>query len=369
MNVIVTGGGTAGHVFPALATAIELRDHHDAQVTYIGAEDGPEARLVPAAGFPFVGVRVAAAQTRVSLASLRALALAFRGARSCRALVDRADVVVSIGGFASAPAVLAARRARRPLVLIEQNSVPGLVNRFAARWAVAVATTFDAAAARLPSGMRIERTGNPIRTEIAAVPANRARLRAEAREAFELEEGRTTVLVVGGSQGALHIDQAVAGALAALRDRADLQLLISTGPGHEDVVRAAVEPNARLLVCVVPLIERMDRALALADLVVSRAGAGVAELAACGLPSILIPYPHATEDHQAHNAREVVAAGAATMLPDAELSSSRLVESMLGLVDHPEQRAQMSDAATRWARPDAARSIARLVLDVVGEHA
>ncbi len=229
MNVIVTGGGTAGHVFPALATAHALRDRHGATVLFIGADDGQEAALVPDAGFPFVGLRVAAAQSRFSLDTLRAIALAFRGSRRARSLVRGADVVVSIGGFASAPAVLAARRTHRPLVLIEPNTVPGVVNRIAARWASVVATTFAGTAARLPAGTRIERTGNPIRQEIRAVVAERDRLRAEAREAFDLAPDRTTVLVFGGSQGALHIDRTIAAALPLLRDRGDLQLLVSTG--------------------------------------------------------------------------------------------------------------------------------------------
>jgi UDP-N-acetylglucosamine--N-acetylmuramyl-(pentapeptide) pyrophosphoryl-undecaprenol N-acetylglucosamine transferase len=135
MNVVVTGGGTAGHVFPALATARALRDRHGATVLFIGADDGQEAILVPDAGFPFMGLRVGAAQSRFSLHTVRAIALAFRGARRVRSRVRGADVVVSIGGFASAPAVLAARRTRRPLVLIEPNTVPGVVNRIAARWA------------------------------------------------------------------------------------------------------------------------------------------------------------------------------------------------------------------------------------------
>ena len=369
MNVIVTGGGTAGHVFPALATAQALRNDHGATITFVGAEDGQEAVLVPAAGFRFVGLRVASAQTRVSIATLRALALAFRGARSCRTLVRSADVVVSIGGFASAPAALAARRTGTPLVLIEPNSVPGVVNRIAARWAAAVATSFDATAARLPGGLRVERTGNPIRPEIAVVPAHRERLRREATAAFDLEEARTTVLVVGGSQGALHVDQTVAGALSLLRERADLQLLVSTGPDHAHVVRDAVEPDAGLLVRVAPYIERMDRALAIADVAVSRAGASVAELAACSIPSILVPYPHATENHQEANAREVVAAGAAEMILDVDLSPPGLVRSMLALVDDGQRRARMAGAASAWARPDAAGQIARLAVTIAREHA
>ena len=281
MNVVVTGGGTAGHVFPALATATALRDLHGASIVFIGAEDGQEAHLVPDAGFRFVPVQVAAAQARLSTATVRAVALAVRGSSSCRPLVAGADVVVSIGGFASGPAALAARRTRTPLVLIEPNSVPGVVNRIAARWAAAVATTFEGTAARLPS-VRVERTGNPIRREIATVRSHRDRLRTEACEAFGLERDRTTVFVFGGSQGAVHLDRVVADALPALASRGDLQLLVSAGPGNDGDLARAVDRGAALRVSVVPFIDRMDRAFALADVVVARAGASVAEITACG---------------------------------------------------------------------------------------
>jgi UDP-N-acetylglucosamine--N-acetylmuramyl-(pentapeptide) pyrophosphoryl-undecaprenol N-acetylglucosamine transferase len=366
MNVILTGGGTAGHVFPALATAQALRDGHGASVSFIGAVDGQEATLVPAAGFPFLGLRVAAAQSRVSSATLRAVALALRASRACRGAVARADVVVSIGGFASAPAVLAARRTHRPLVLMEPNSIPGIVNRIAARWADVVATAFASTADHLPSSVRVERTGNPIRPEIAAVPAHRARLRSEARRAFDLRDDRITVLVLGGSQGARHLDEVLARTLGSLGGRGDLQLLVSTGPAHLAVVEAAVDPHADLVVRALPFIERMDRALAVADVVVSRAGGSVAELAACGLPAILVPYPHATENHQEANAREVVAAGAARLLRDADLSPTALATGILELVENEEIRSSMAAAAAAWARPDAAARIARLAVEVAG---
>jgi UDP-N-acetylglucosamine--N-acetylmuramyl-(pentapeptide) pyrophosphoryl-undecaprenol N-acetylglucosamine transferase len=364
MNVVLTGGGTAGHVFPALAVARELRDTQGASVTFIGSVAGQEARLVPEDGFPFIGLRVASAQSRLSLSTLRAVALAMRGSRACQATVTAADVVVSIGGFASAPAALAARRSHRPLVLMEPNSVPGAVNRIAARWASVVATTFEATAARLPPGIRVERTGNPIRPEIAAVWTERDRLRMEARAAFDLEDGRRTVLVVGGSQGALHLDQVLAATLPSLADRRDLQLLVSTGPSHLDVVAGAIDPAAALLVRAVPFIDRMDRALAIADLAVSRAGGSVAELAACGLPAILVPYPHATEHHQEANAHEVQAAGAARTLDDDELSPSALRAGILELVGDDERRRRMGEAARAWSRPDAAARIAALAREV-----
>jgi UDP-N-acetylglucosamine--N-acetylmuramyl-(pentapeptide) pyrophosphoryl-undecaprenol N-acetylglucosamine transferase len=363
VKVLITGGGTAGHVIPALAVAGELRSA-GADVTFVGSSDGQEADLVPAAGFPFHSVRALPAQTRLSLGTIRAAWVAVRGAWTLRRMVSDVDVVLGIGGFASAAAILAARFVRRPVVLVEQNAVPGVVNRLAARWARVVATTFAATEGRLHRGVRVVRTGNPIRVEIASIPERRDALREEARVAFDLRTDRTTVLVVGGSQGALRIDRAVAGALSLLADRADLQLLVGTGRPHLGVVDEAIDPEAALIVRAVAFIERMDLALAVADLVVSRAGASVAELAAAGLPAILVPYPHATEDHQTLNAAEVVAAGAAVALPDAACTPDALASIILELVDLPERRRAMSQAALAWARPDAAGRIAELVREV-----
>jgi UDP-N-acetylglucosamine--N-acetylmuramyl-(pentapeptide) pyrophosphoryl-undecaprenol N-acetylglucosamine transferase len=363
VNVVIAGGGTAGHVFGALAVADALRQR-GAEVTFVGARDGQEAELVPAAGYPFVPLRAISSQTRLSLRSVKAVALAIREARAVRPIVRGADVVLGCGGFASAPAVLAARWVPRPLVLIDQNSVPGAVNRIAARWARVVATTFDATAARLPGGPRVERTGNPIRAQIAAVPSHREQLADEARDEFGLERDRTTVLVVGGSLGALRLDTTIAEALPILGERADLQLVVSTGRGHEDVVERAIDLGAPIRVRVVPFIDRMDRALAVADLAVSRAGASVAELAACGLPAILVPYPFATENHQEANAREVVAAGAATMILERDLSPSRLASCILELMQDEPRRARMAAAALAWARPDAAQRVATIVTEL-----
>ncbi|MEA2580410.1 MAG: UDP-N-acetylglucosamine--N-acetylmuramyl-(pentapeptide) pyrophosphoryl-undecaprenol [Actinomycetota bacterium] len=364
MKVVVAGGGTAGHVFPALALAERLRAD-GADITFVGSSQGQEAQFVPAAGFAFRGLRVASAQTRLSFGAANALWLTLRGARIIRSLVSEADVVVGIGGYASAPAILAARRTKTPIVLLEQNSVPGVVNRIASRWADAVAVVFADTARWLHQGVRVEQTGNPVRPEIVQVPANRAGLAAEARDVFGLSEDRRTVVVFGGSQGALHLDQIVAGALPLLRTRKDLQLLVSTGPAHIDLVRSALGEAGDLPVSVHGFIERMDLALALADLAVARAGSGhITELAVCGVPVILVPYPHATENHQEANARELERGGAATVLLDPGLSSKDLVAAILVLMDDDEARAAMGEAIRTWAQPDAVTRLAALVSKV-----
>jgi len=363
VNALIAGGGTGGHVFPALAMAEALRAR-GATVRFVGAEDGPEATMVPAADYPFTGVRVISAQTRLSPRTIRAVGLILRAAWQVRGVVRGSDVVISIGGFASAPATLAALFTRRPVVIVEPNAIPGVVNRITARWAVAAATAFTGAADRLPTRLRVVRTGTPIRPEIAAVTDDRSALRASAIAAFDLAADRTTVLVTGGSQGALSLDRAVAGVLGELAGRDDVQLLVSTGPAHLDVVRDRVDPSAELMVRAVAFIERMDLALAVADLAVGRSGGSVAELAACRIPAILVPYPYATEGHQAANARELEELGAATAIDDRDLTPSALTAAILELVDDEERRTRMAAAMGAWGRTDAATAIAIIAEEV-----
>jgi UDP-N-acetylglucosamine--N-acetylmuramyl-(pentapeptide) pyrophosphoryl-undecaprenol N-acetylglucosamine transferase len=329
----------------------------------VGSGSGKEAALVPAAGFRFTPVTVVSAQTRLSLRSVRAAWLSVAAARAVRPIVRSADVVVGIGGYASAPSILAARSARRPIVLIEQNSVPGVVNRLAARWARVVATTFEATAARLPAGVRVVRTGNPIRRSVAQVAEDPRARRVEALEAFDLDEGRTTVSVFGGSQGAVALDRIVAATIEPLRTRRDLQLLVAAGDGREGEVAPAATTSGALIVRILGFIERMDLALAATDLAISRAGSGhLAELSACGIPAILVPYPHATEHHQEGNARELARAGAAEVHLERDLSPEVLTERIGALVGDGSARRSMAEAARRWARPDADRRIAELVV-------
>jgi UDP-N-acetylglucosamine--N-acetylmuramyl-(pentapeptide) pyrophosphoryl-undecaprenol N-acetylglucosamine transferase len=361
VKVLIAGGGTGGHVFPGIALADRLRDHHDATVSFAGSPGGPEARSVPAAGYPFHAVDAAPLYREVSRRAARAPFVALRSVRASRPLVAQADVVVGVGGYVSVPPGLAARRARVPLVIHEQNAVPSLANRLLARRATAVALTFADARDRIPGRAPITVSGDPVRAQILSVATDRARLAAEARATLDLEEGRTTVVIFGGSQGALHLDEALAGALPSLADRGDLQILVLTGPDHA----AAVIPPAGvpLRVRVLPFLDRMELAYALADLAVTRAGAtSIAEMTVCGIPMILVPYPHATENHQEANARELERAGAAEVELDRDLSSEGLARRIRDGVDDAERRAAMASASAAWGKPDADRRLAEIVV-------
>jgi UDP-N-acetylglucosamine--N-acetylmuramyl-(pentapeptide) pyrophosphoryl-undecaprenol N-acetylglucosamine transferase len=211
----------------------------------------------------------------------------------------------------------------------------------------------------------VEDIGYPVRESIIDVAADRAALADEGRKLWDLDAERRTVVVTGGSQGALHLNQVVAGALPSLAGRDDLQLLILTGPAHEAVVSGPAGRVPGLRARVLPFLDRMELAYAVADLVVARAGATtLAELAVCGLPAVLVPYPHATEHHQDANARELARAGAAVMLPDAGLTPSMLTEQVLELLDDPDRLSEMADRARDRAKPDAAERFAQLVADV-----
>ena len=277
---------------------------------------------------------------------------------AARPVVRGASAVLGMGGYASLAPVLAARSLRVPTVVHEQNAVPGLANRLLARIATVMALTFESSRARLPGSVRAELTGLPLRPEIGAVRAGRGTLVDEARRSLDLRPGRTTVLVTGGSQGALHLDRIVAG-------RADLQLLVLAGATKETVVADAAGLDMDLLVRVLPYLARMELALAVADVAVARAGANtVHELAACAVPSILVPYPHATDDHQLENARELEIAGAAEIFLDQELTPRGLADRISALVDDADRRAEMSSAAAGWATPDADERVAALVRSV-----
>jgi UDP-N-acetylglucosamine--N-acetylmuramyl-(pentapeptide) pyrophosphoryl-undecaprenol N-acetylglucosamine transferase len=365
VRVLIAGGGTAGHVYPALAVARRLREDHGAEVRFAGTSSGVEAELVPAAGFPLVQIEAMPLARRLSPGLLRFPFVMLRSVRRCRALVEGVDVAVGMGGYASAPAVIAAFWARRPVVLHEQNAVPGLANRLLSRRAAATAVSFADAARGFRRNGRVEVTGTPIREEVAAVPSERDPLAKEACADLDLDPDRRTVLVFGGSQGALHIDRAAVGACRILRDRGDLQVLLLTGRAHHAVVADALPAGEPLLVRTLPFLDRMELAYAVADLVVCRAGATtVAEVTACRLPSLLIPYPHATARHQEANARSLQRVGAASVLPDDELTAEELAERVVNLIDHRERLDAMAVRARAMGRPDAARRVAQLVVAV-----
>jgi UDP-N-acetylglucosamine--N-acetylmuramyl-(pentapeptide) pyrophosphoryl-undecaprenol N-acetylglucosamine transferase len=364
VRIIIAGGGTAGHISPSIAVAQRLREG-GASVEFIGSRGGPEASLVTAAGFRFHAVRAVPLRRELSVRSAAAPFVALRSVATARPIVRGASAVLGMGGYASIAAVLAARSVNVPTVLHEQNAVPGLANRLLSRVATAMALTFESSRSRLPPSLRTEITGLPLRRGVVEAVTDRAAIAAEGREALDLRAERTTVLVTGGSQGALHLDRTIASAIALLAGRSDLQLLVLTGAANASVLSEGAEVEMDLVVRSVPFLDRMELALAVTDVAVARAGANtVHELAACAIPSILVPYPHATDDHQVANAKELELAGAAEIFLDRELTPEGLAHRIEALVDDAGRRTAMAAAAAAWARPDADERVAALVRSV-----
>jgi undecaprenyldiphospho-muramoylpentapeptide beta-N-acetylglucosaminyltransferase len=323
----------------------------------VGAERGIEARLVPPTGLTMTLLPGRGIQRRLTLENLRAIGGLILAAGRAVRLVGRLRprVVVSVGGYASVAVGLAAVLRRVPVVVAEQNQVPGAANRLLGRFARAAAVSFPGTP--LP---RAVVTGNPVRADVSALDPTRDR--AAARAAFGVSPGRRLVLVFGGSLGALRINQAVLAALPRWRDRSDLAVHHVVGRRDWDAIHddAPSDPG-RLELRMVPYEDEMPAALGAADLAVCRAGSSTCfELAAAGLPAVLVPSPYVTADQQTGNAGHLVRAGAAVLVPDTELDGDRLVGVVDGLLADPARLAEMGDAARGLARPAAATQIAEL---------
>ncbi|MFL6206497.1 MAG: undecaprenyldiphospho-muramoylpentapeptide beta-N-acetylglucosaminyltransferase [Acidimicrobiales bacterium] len=358
---IVTGGGTAGHVLPALAIADALvaAGHPRESIHYAGAERGIEARLVPPTGYPLTLMPLRGFQRRLTVANLGALVDLLRSVVRAFTLLRRLrpSVVIAVGGYASGAVGLAAVLRRVPIVVAEQNLVPGAANRLLARFAKASAVSF--AGTPLP---RAVTTGNPIRAEISSLDPERDR--AQAKRAFGVAADRSLVLVFGGSLGALRINEATVEAARIWSARGDLTLHHVVGRRDWDAISAMPVPEGALERRLVPYEERMPLALAAADVAVCRSGSSACfELAAAALPAVLVPSPYVTADQQTGNAQILVDGGAAVLVPDDELDGPRLVAEVDGILSDPQRRQRMAASARGLARPDAASAIARLAIE------
>ena len=358
MRVVITGGGTGGHLFPALAVHEALRRlRPEAQILFVGAATGVEAAILPRLGHAFHGLKV----RQVKGASWQRKAGALLGLpwvvrEADRLLRDfRADVVLGVGGYASFPTVLAARLRRIPTVLHEQNAYPGLANRWLGRLASAVAVSFPKAAAFFPTA-HVQVTGNPVRAEIHPGDAR------EARRRLGLSPNRFTVLVFGGSQGAHRLNEGTSQALGLLSgEREQIQFLHGTGERDLAEMRQAYARGG-FQARTEAFFQDMATVYQAADFVIARAGAStIFELAAVGKPALLVPYPFAANDHQRFNAEAAVAAGAAWLIPDGYCDGRRIAASIQAAREKPEQLHRMGEAAQTLARPDAAEQIVALL--------
>jgi UDP-N-acetylglucosamine--N-acetylmuramyl-(pentapeptide) pyrophosphoryl-undecaprenol N-acetylglucosamine transferase len=356
MRAILAGGGTGGHVIPAIAIAQQLQKDYAAEVLFIGTARGIENRLVPAAGFPLRLVQVGALN-RVSLKTR--LKTVFDLPRavwdSSRILSDfRADIVIGVGGYASGPAMLAAILRRVPTLVFEPNFVPGFANRL-------VAPLVSGAAVHFADTGRYFR-----RCEVTGVPVREAFFQIANRN----PTNKRTLLVFGGSQGAHAINQVVMDSVADLRQRVPgIHIVHQTGERDYNDAQAAYA-NLGASVEVYRFIDDMPGLFAKADLLICRSGAStVAEVTAAGKPAVFIPFPRAADDHQKRNAEALKRAGAAVMLEESNLNRESLVDVVRSLFSEPSRLEKMGDAARKLSHPNAARDIAAMAARLAGiEH-
>jgi UDP-N-acetylglucosamine--N-acetylmuramyl-(pentapeptide) pyrophosphoryl-undecaprenol N-acetylglucosamine transferase len=366
--VVIAAGGTGGHIYPGLALAAALRSARpDGIVTFVGTERGMEGRLVREAGYELDLYRMAPFNGQGWRKALVPGVLALGSAQAWRIVRRRrASVAVTMGGYSGVPLVVGARLARLPTVVHEPGSVPGQANRLAARFTANIATSFPDTA--FP-GRASRYVGYPLQADLATI--DRDGLRGEARAAFDVPDGTTMVFVSGASQGALTLNRLALGLAARWAGRTDVLLVLKPGARTYDEIAAALADNpGRDLVRLVGYLDRMDLAYAATDLAICRAGAGtVSELAAAGVPSILVPLTLHEHDEQAHNAAPLVAAGGAVLVRDADATAEVVGPIIEALLSDPSALTTMTDGARAAARPDAAAELAAWVLELAGAAA
>jgi len=362
-TVLIAGGGTGGHLFPGLAVAGQLRAARPGlELAFVNAGRPLESRVLAAAGYAQEVLPARAFRGKGLFSRLAALAVVPGSVLRALGLIKRRrpGMVLAVGGYAALPLGLAARLGGVPLAVQEQNAVPGLTNKILGKVAKRVFVAFSAASQHFPAG-RAQFTGNPVRPELLAQAAETRR--AEANQRF-------TVLVIGGSQGAASLNQAITGALELLVERKDKMFFIhQTGESQADQVRRAYE-QVGFAAEVAPFFDQVGRCYGQAHLVLCRSGAGaVSEGLATGRAMVCVPYPHAAGGHQRLNAMALVNEGAARLIPDAELTPGRAAQEIGELMDDPAALAGMERRALAMARPDAARVIAKQCLELMEEAA
>ena len=359
MKVIISGGGTGGHIYPAIAIANELKTiDPTTEILFVGAEGKMEMEKVPRAGYTIVGLPVVGIKRELTLDNLGFPLKLGRSLLRARQIVRdfQPDAAVGVGGYASGPVLLAASLKGIPTLIQEQNSYAGLTNKVLARWAERICVAYPGMDAFFPAS-KIKLTGNPVRSDIQSADGQ-----IEAgRALFALEPNRPTLLIIGGSQGARTINESMEAGLSRFVD-AGVQVIWQTGPAFIERARAAVAVLGSPLIKAYDFIYDMDKAYAVADAVVSRAGAlSVSELCLVGRAAILVPFPNASEDHQTKNAMSLVDNKAALLVSDQK-ARTELIATALALLSNPTQRQELSTRIKTLAKPNAARDIAEEVI-------
>lgn len=361
-KIIISGGGTGGHVFPAIAIADAIKKiRPDAEILFVGAQGKIEMEKVPKAGYPIEGLWISGFHRKLTLRNLLFPLKLVMSLWKARSIVARfkPDAAVGVGGYASGPLLKAATSRGIPALLQEQNSFAGVTNRLLAAKAKKICVAYDKMERYFPAE-KIVLTGNPVRRDLAHLQVTAA----EGLKYFDLEAGKKTIFVFGGSLGARSINEAMAANAELLGRQSDIQVLWQVGSLYYETYKdcpTARLPNVRLR----PFIDRMDMAYALADLVICRAGAlTISELCLVGKAALLIPSPNVAEDHQTKNAKALVEQEAALLLPDRDAKELIVAQAIQLLINEP-QLEKLRQNIRRLARPDAADRIAEEVLKLI----
>ncbi len=362
MKVVLSGGGTGGHIYPALTIAGALRRlDPDCEITFVGTRKGLEKDIIPRYGYPLEFIKVAGFERHLGLGTLKSAGELLLGLKEAYTLLNRInpDLVIGTGGYVCGPILFWAAMKRVPTCIQEQNAMPGVTNKILSRFVDRVFLGYKEGAKYFASHAQKVYTGNPVRQEILDAS------REEGLKKFGLDPEKTTLLAFGGSRGARTINQAMVTVEQQLAGNPRIQILHATGTvGYEKHAEALGDQVLHAgNIHVVPYLHDMPLALAAADLAVSRAGAiGLAELMVKGIPSILVPYPYATANHQEYNARALAAKGAALVVLDKDLNGDWLLGEVEKLLQEPERLETMHRSALRCAMPQAADAIAEQAL-------
>lgn len=361
-RVLISGGGTGGHIFPALSIADALRERINPEILFVGADNRMEMTRVPAAGYEIVGLPVAGFDRKRPWRNIGVLFKLFKSLRMAKKIVRdfKPDIAIGVGGYASGPTLKAAEKAGIPVLLQEQNSYAGVTNKLLGKKAQKICVAYDGMEKFFPAE-KIVKTGNPIRKTLL----DSRKTEKEARESFGLDPARTTLLVVGGSLGALTINESLEKGLRRLSDQG-IQVIWQTGKNFGDRGLTAAK-NIKGVV-VTPFITDMAGAYKAADLVIARAGAGtISELQVLGKPAILVPSPNVAEDHQTHNAMALTVCGAAEMVKDIDARET-LVDTAIRIIRDKERLSDMSKKILSMALPASDSAIAEEVIRIIKEN-
>ncbi|MBN2806436.1 MAG: undecaprenyldiphospho-muramoylpentapeptide beta-N-acetylglucosaminyltransferase [Prolixibacteraceae bacterium] len=365
LKILISGGGTGGHIFPALSIANEIRDRlPDTKFLFVGAEGRMEMERVPAAGYPIIGLPIIGFPRKPGINTFKFFVNLARSMRSARRVVKqfKPDVVVGVGGYASGPVLRVASSFKVPTLIQEQNSYAGITNRMLARKVNKICVAYDRMERYFPAD-KIVYTGNPVRKELLL---GKEKIE-EAKAFYQLDPDKKVLLVVGGSLGARTLNNSMLKALDQLQ-QANIEVLWQTGKYYYQSVLDATHQLPLQHVHIHEFLTRMDLAYAAADLVISRAGAGtISELSLMGKATILVPSPNVAEDHQTKNARALSDQDAAVLIAD-HACHEQLIPEAIRLLQLPNELKKLEQNIQKLARPNAAGDIASLVIELAGKY-